>query len=220
MTNTDDLAAAWRKAGLSTRTAYLVASQGISTLDELRGIPPAVLLRIEGLGRARLSEIDVLVGRPASYPELLSRGEGRPGKLSLPGKAGARLARGNIDLRRWTLAAVDSLKENIETTILAAATEAIRHAAQDRAFGILSHDEDRRDPLTACLIIALGDEDHDPEWEFSVGELIDDMIEGERFPATGKIHIEPRNAYVLRVRDRLRELAQRIDDAIAPEQQS
>jgi hypothetical protein len=145
-------------------------------------------------------------------------------------KAAARviLHGARIDFTTWSLQTLEEFREEQKETILAAATEAIHLALKEPAYVWFPIEWDRTDgpsggaertpstdPMAMCVELPLGQSEYDnPTWTFSISEAVESVIAGldcggKRIPAESAC--EP----ILRVRDGLRALAQRIDAAIA-----
>jgi hypothetical protein len=133
-----------------------------------------------------------------------------------------------VDISTWSLEAVEDFKEELQKSICAAATEALNLAVKydahawfayewnfgdDPSDGIGGPPPD--DPMAVYITLPLGQDEYTgPTWGFSLRELVDLVIEGASF-ADGKIHLDGHDTkHITAIRDGLRELAQKIDDAI------
>jgi hypothetical protein len=135
---------------------------------------------------------------------------------------------GKVDISTWSLEAVEDFKAELQKSICAAATEALDLAVKYDAsawfpnvwnFGEEPSDgingPPPSDPMTIYVTLPLGPVEYEgPTWGFSLSGLVERVIEGKSSP-DGKIYIDRDSKCVAEIRDGLRALAQKIDDAIA-----
>ncbi len=135
-----------------------------------------------------------------------------------------------IDITTWELDAFDKFSETMRECIRDAANGALTVAIANYGcfawfpnecnFGVDPTDgigsTIPADHMTIYVTLPLGaDEDSGPTWGFSLRKLVESVIDGHTLD--GKIIVNEDTKCVVQIRDGLRELAQKIDNAIAVE---
>lgn len=127
---------------------------------------------------------------------------------------------GTVSLKIWNLDATDKMLELLGSAVRDAAAEALQLALDDEEtyafFPAIWGDSDGcggprcDDPLTVYFRIAATDGDEGPIWATSLTEMIEEEISRCAEDAEDGIF----NENLVRIRDALRDLADRIDNAM------
>jgi hypothetical protein len=130
-----------------------------------------------------------------------------------------------VDLREWTLSAVEDLNEEQAQTILLAASEAIEYALAEpitawfpAAWDSGDRSEDKTsigfpmpiDPLIVCADLLLSDGMNATCLQFSLTDAVENAIDGY---SCGDGLYRPEPGFT-RIRDALRDLVKRMDEVI------